>query len=142
MALLGFKKRFAADVRSGKKRQTIRAKRKHPIKVGERLYLYTGLRQPGAEKLREADALSVDEIKITHTPEGDAVITKVFVAGEKLLPNEVCALAIADGFVDVADFITFFKKEHGAEFVGDLIKWDPDAFLKKSTATTSVVCRR
>ncbi len=45
MALLGFKKRFADKVRTGRKRQTIRAFRKYPIVPGETLYLYTALRK-------------------------------------------------------------------------------------------------
>ena len=42
MALINFQKRFANDVESGKKRQTIRKQRKHPFKLNETLYLYTG----------------------------------------------------------------------------------------------------
>lgn len=45
MALLNFKKRFAPLVESGTKTHTIRAWRKHPIREGEMLHLYTGLRQ-------------------------------------------------------------------------------------------------
>jgi hypothetical protein len=45
MPTLNFKKQFSELVSSGKKRQTIRSIRKIPIKVGDKLYLYSGLRQ-------------------------------------------------------------------------------------------------
>jgi len=51
MGLLNFKMQFRPKIESGEKRHTIRATRSRPWKVGEKLHLYTGLRQKGA-KLR------------------------------------------------------------------------------------------
>jgi len=44
MPALNFKKQFSPSVRDGSKLQTIRMKRKHPIKVADKLFLYTGMR--------------------------------------------------------------------------------------------------
>lgn len=55
MALLGFKSIFADAVERGEKRQTIRAERKRPIKVREKLYLYTGLGTKKCRKLWKGD---------------------------------------------------------------------------------------
>jgi hypothetical protein len=126
MALLGFKKCFALNVQLGKKRQSIRAKRKHPIKVGERLYLYTGLRTKAARKLGEGVAIFVEEIKIEQCNAGGEHLTSVEVAGQRLLPTEITELAIADGFPDAVAFLKFFAEEHTGDFVGDLIKWKPE----------------
>jgi hypothetical protein len=53
MGLYNFQARFAPAILSGSKRQTIRARRVREDKPGDTLYLYTGLRQPGAKKLGE-----------------------------------------------------------------------------------------
>ena len=45
MALYNFKRQFVPMVLSGEKTHTIRATRARATKVGETLYLYTGLRQ-------------------------------------------------------------------------------------------------
>lgn len=51
MPLLNFQSRFVEPIRSGVKAHTIRAKRKIPVKVGDLLYLYCGLRHPGAYRI-------------------------------------------------------------------------------------------
>lgn len=52
MPLLNFELRFAGLIESGEKRQTIRAQRKYPIKAGDKLYLYTGVRTKNCRKLK------------------------------------------------------------------------------------------
>ena len=42
MPALNFQRQFADAVRCGYKRQTIRAKRKHTIRIGDTLYLQMG----------------------------------------------------------------------------------------------------
>ncbi len=44
MPSLNFEKQFVPLIESGQKRQTIRVERKNPIKVGDKLYLFSGLR--------------------------------------------------------------------------------------------------
>jgi hypothetical protein len=120
MPLLGFKSQFAPLVESGTKRQTIRAKRrdgKDP-RVGETLYLYTGLRTKQCRKLGEEICKSVEEIIIDYNG--------INVSGKWLSISERDALAQADGFPSFQDMKKFFQKKPGLEdeFSGRLlIKW-------------------
>jgi hypothetical protein len=123
MAILNFKKRFAPKVKSGKKRQTIRAFRKYPIKVDERLYLYTGLRTKSTQKLREVTCISVEHIEIRfYARRLPVVIISNCAIWE---PNGLNEFAKADGFQDWLDFQNFWFQEHGPlkVFKGTLIKW-------------------
>lgn len=121
MALINFQKQFADDVRSGKKRQTIRAPRKYPIKAGETLYLYTGLRTKNTEKLVEVECKSVDEIYISRaglaTIKNDGeVVSLPYVEFQE-------DFAKADGFDSWKDMRKWFSDTHGLPFTGILIKW-------------------
>jgi hypothetical protein len=51
MPSLNFQTQFVRLIESGKKRQTIRPLRKNPIKVGDKLYLFTGLRTKDCKTL-------------------------------------------------------------------------------------------
>ena len=116
MPMLNFQKQFAADVESGKKTQTIRSRRKHPIKKGDTLYLYTGARTKACRKLREVRCKDVLDIFI---------FKDFFAAGQSLyhrngVLNEFAQL---DGFKDWTEMCDWFDKTHGLPFNGDLIKW-------------------
>ncbi|MEE9356892.1 ASCH domain-containing protein [Candidatus Vondammii sp. HM_W22] len=115
MPALNFKKQFAPGVRDHSKRQTIRVMRKHPIRTGDTLYLYTGMRTSGCEKLGEAAAKTVTTIYI------DSDVVNVDC--ETLHPYQVAELARADGFAGIAEFKAFFRDTHGLPFTGQLIKW-------------------
>ena len=113
MPMLNFQKQFAADVESGKKTQTIRKRRKNPIKPGDILYLYTGARTKACRKLGEAKCKSVENISIYTF---------------SYLKNGVgChasdGFAKKDGFDTWGDLLKFFIETHGLPFKGDLIKW-------------------
>ena len=118
MPLLGFKKQFADLVERGRKRQTIRAKRRdgknpHP---GEKLFLYTGLRTKSCKKLGEAVCRSVSEISID--PYG------INISGQWLSITERDVVAMDDGFDDFTEMVKFFRKTHEIfPFYGLLIKW-------------------
>lgn len=119
MPLFNFKKQFAVDVENGKKRQTIRAKRKDGRNphVGDKLYLYTGMRTKSCRKLGEAVCLSVEQIMIY---ESGIVIEGKWITTVK----EELDFIKADGFNNVFDFFSFFNKEHdGLPFEGLLYKW-------------------
>ena len=124
MPLLGFQKQFAPLVESGEKRQTVRAYRKdgRNPKVGDRLYLYTGLRTKQCRKLGEAIAKSVKVIGIDEPMfcEDESPIEIVPLV---LLPREAHDLAIRDGFSDLDEMLSFFDKTHGLPFKGLLIRW-------------------
>lgn len=122
MALLGFKKRFADKIRNGSKRQTIRALRKYPIRNGETLYLYTGLRTKYTEKLREVICKGVHSITIVF----NSAFNKILVDGVEM--NSLDALndfAKRDGFRDWFDMREFWRENHPGKyyFKGILIKW-------------------
>jgi hypothetical protein len=119
MPSLNFKNQFARDVESLIKRQTIRAKRKHLVKPGDHLYLYTGMRTKHCRKLGEGFCLSVQDILF----EMDSFYVNIYVDNQKLSLIEAFELAQADGFSTIPEFVTFFYKNHGFPFNGDLIKW-------------------
>lgn len=117
MPLLGFQKHFAEKVASGEKRQTIRAFRKdgRDPKVGDRLYLYTGLRTKEARKLGEAVCTSVRGILIQRRQ-------FQVVSDDPECPSPA-NLAKADGFESFDAMLDWFEKVHGLPFEGVLIRW-------------------
>ena len=118
MPALNFKKEFAEQVKSGKKRQTIRALKKdgrNPRK-GQTLYLYVGMRTKGCKKLGEAICKSVEQITIEENED-------VIVGVTHLTKVKRYRLAINDGFSGPYEFYEFFKKTHELPFYGLLIKW-------------------
>lgn len=126
MPVLNFKKQFVEPIRSEVKHHTIRAKRKHPIKPGDKLYLYCGLRQRGAFRILQEPQLCTKvepiEIRINHG------VPYVLVDDGILAADEANRLAQADGFDNYAMFLHFWQKTHGdkngeVEFKGDIIHW-------------------
>jgi len=115
MPALNFKRRFAGQVAQGLKRQSIRGMRKRPFRVGDRLYLYTGMRTKGCRKLGEAIAKAVREIRIADA--------EVKLDGVPLSPRATGDLARADGFGSVGELKDFFRANHGLPFRGQLIQW-------------------
>jgi hypothetical protein len=130
MPSLSFSKQFAAAVESGQKRQTIRAERRHPIKVGDRLFLYTGMRTKACRKLGEVVCTNVKPVSITWQPfqlnhhRGHWPVVKI---GESVLDGlELDAFAKADGFAGFEDFMQWFVggRDEGRTFTGQLIEWE------------------
>ena len=118
MSALSFKKQFAQDVESGKKRQTIRAIRKdfRKIKPGEKLYLYTGMRTKGCRKLKESDCISVRHFRMITS-------TTWTINGKLATDAEQVQIAEDDGFTCVVDMVEFFRDVHGLPFEGHIINW-------------------
>ena len=73
MPLLGFTK-LKDKLLDGSKTQTIRKPRKHPIKVGDKLYIYWKLRTKECEKLGEAIATKIVRKPFYALSEEDAVL--------------------------------------------------------------------
>lgn len=117
MTAYNFKAQFADDVESGKKLQTIRAKRKDGRipKTGEALQLYTGMRTKSCRKLRDAVCEFVSQVSMN-----DAGMK---IDGIALAPGHIKELALADGFDSIEAFRNFFKDTHGFPFSGHLIRW-------------------
>jgi hypothetical protein len=122
MPLLGFQKQFVPKVLSGEKRHTIRKRRKHPIKIGDVLYLYFGLRTKHSQKLREEICTNVIPMTIR--------IDGVLVGDEWISAQKIDEFARSDGFEDGTAFFAFWRKEHGLSIDNplddfDLIQWEP-----------------
>jgi hypothetical protein len=117
MVALNFKAQFAEAVELGAKCRTIRAPRKdgRRPKAGDKLQLYTGMRQKGCRKLRDAVCSSVHAVTIDESG--------VQVEGIPLTVPQAAKFARADGFTTYADMASFFKETHGLPFSGLLIQW-------------------
>lgn len=116
MPAYNFKLQFAESVENGSKRQTIRRRRlARPTRIGDRLYLYTGLRRPGARLLRTATCLSVEPITMRGS------VWKL--DGIVMTPSEQEELARADGFEDAREMRDWFERQYGSLFKGEVIKW-------------------
>ncbi len=101
--LLGFKKRFRAPIESGAKIHTMRDVRKNPPKIGERLFMYTGLRTKYCELITNRETLRATqqiEIKV-HV---FSKIVCAWIDGRCLDVFEVAEFVQNDGFDDAEDF--------------------------------------
>lgn len=87
--LLGFTKQ-KDKLLDGSKTQTIRKPRKHPIKVGDKLYIYWKLRTKYCIKL------------------GEATVTKIVTKKLVDITNED---AVKDGFINLSEFDRLFHEE-------------------------------
>jgi hypothetical protein len=115
MPALNFQRQFMAAVLKGTKCQTIRATRQRPIKVGDMLYLFTGMRTKECLRLRATRCTEVAAIEIRGVA--------VSLDGRWLSLRESERLAAADGFEDMRGFLEFFHQTHGLLFRGQLIRW-------------------
>lgn len=130
MVALNFKAQFADDVEDGRKRRSIRAPRKdgRDPKAGDKLQLYTGMRQKGCRKLGEAKVVRVRPVEIDGTG--------ITLDGTRLYGGYTPAyegspdpgrydgdFAMADGFHGFGDLRDFFEEQHGLPFKGLLIEW-------------------
>lgn len=121
MVAYNFKAQYADDVESGKKRQTIRLKRR--ADVGDPLQLYTGMRTKKCRKLRDAVCTAVHEITVERVGYYEHFVA-VRLDGE-LLPTELAReIAIADGFENLPACADFLAEQYGLPFHGYLTMWD------------------
>lgn len=127
MALLNFHSQFADAVHDGRKRMTIRAKRKRPIRIDEPLHLYTGCRTKRARRLLDAiPCLAALDIVICLKPLRNGQYKSLEVRLQhkgKLRREEIEQLARDDGHPSVECFQNWFLKDGITEFKGQLIKW-------------------
>ena len=137
MPSLNFQKQFVELIESGKKRQTVRPVRKNPIKVGDKLYLFTGLRTKKCRRLVTPLSVMVSDGSLYYREyyyENYVICKSVekikieewvtCLNGEWLFKNGAeYKLALADGFKDTNEFHKFFKTNYKLPFEGVLIKW-------------------
>ncbi|HZK94301.1 MAG TPA: hypothetical protein VFC67_08850 [Prolixibacteraceae bacterium] len=125
MPSLNFNKEFAPGIlamldknyakRTGVKPKctTIRAKRKRPIRKGDQLYLYSGLKTKYCQKLGEVACRKTEAISIR---ESAATFYEVIVNDVQLSNDEIQKLAQADGFASGLEMVNWFKKAYGLPF--------------------------
>jgi hypothetical protein len=120
MPSLNFQSRFADLVASGQKRQTIRVTRKYPIKPGDTLHFFTGMRRPGCRRLRDsAECIGVSEVVIGEGKHQDDIRLDGAIIGTE----SRAALARSDGFCCTTEMIAWFREAHGLPFEGVVIRW-------------------
>ncbi|MBD2429218.1 ASCH domain-containing protein [Phormidium sp. FACHB-1136] len=134
MVAYNFKPQFAPLIASGQKCQTIRAlgKRRH-ARAGDTLQLYTGQRTRSCRKL--LDTVCTDAISIVMHPHkmGEVVTGLSIYLGHAecaLDAASVDALAKADGFESISEFVDFFRER--LPFEGVLIQWRPPSKVRES----------
>ena len=112
-----FQARFAPMVRDGRKRSTIRRKRKDGKvpKVGEMLHLFTGMRTRRCKLIGAWECEEVMEIYLSK--EG------AFLDGVSLSEKELESIAWLDGFDFQEEMLRWFELTHGLPFSGHLIQW-------------------
>ena len=122
MPSYNFKPQFADAIRSGAKRQTIRARGKRkPPKAGDIAHCFTGLRTQHVSALGWFPIESAEPINISAA--GRTVSMPRDGRWQELDGDELQQLANEDGFASADAFFAFFKSEYGPTFSGYLIKW-------------------
>ena len=123
MPAINFQERFVSAIESGQKTSTIRQKRKRPIKVGDTLYLYTGLRTPNAQLIGTATCSEVNNCTVDIRRASIHIYRKY---GSVLLwqLSHLEKLAEKEGFNDPRDMFIFFKQTYKKDvFTGVQIQW-------------------
>lgn len=120
--VLTFASRFAGLIANGSKTTTIRSRRS-PIKVGEPLELIEEDGPQGMRRITEEPLVCTLCQPICFYREG--AWTVVELAGQRQVLVEIRALALADGFGSVVEFLRYFERNYAFPFEGYLIKWAP-----------------
>ncbi|TGP22354.1 MULTISPECIES: hypothetical protein [unclassified Mesorhizobium] len=120
MVAYSFKPRFVEPIRTGTKRQTIRADRKRHARAGEQLQLYTGMRTKHCQLIGRSECLSVWPVTLILRE-----VHSVVLDGFRGIYGDLDGFARADGFKDWAELAGFWSANHpGVEiFDGVLIRW-------------------
>ncbi|HEY4112905.1 MAG TPA: hypothetical protein VGM17_02485 [Rhizomicrobium sp.] len=122
MVAYSFKRQFIEPIRSGSKRQTIRAERKRHARIGETLQLYTGMRTKQCMLIGTAVCSGVDPIEIDFVGDEIAIGARPPFCGAAALDR----FARADGFADWKVMTGFWTEVHQApaRWCGVLIRWE------------------
>jgi len=123
MPAVNFAKQFAEPVENGTKRQTIRRRRKRPIRTGDRLALYTGMRTKNCRKLREAKCKHTFGVCIrdggVDTFRADGRWNEAWWIGSPKADD----FARKDGFRNARELVEWFRDRYGLPFLGVVIEW-------------------
>jgi hypothetical protein len=127
---------FVDKILSGEKQQTIRPIRKRPIKPGDKIYLYTGMRHKNCRKLGEAFCDRIQLVSLTifskqtchstgqisickENSESGITITRWTRAYTR---EQIDRIVKDDGFKNDQEFIDFFDNSY------NLINYKPKLF--------------
>lgn len=123
MSAYNFQKQFAGEIEAGRKRSTIRARRKNGYvpTPGERIKLYTGMRTKGCRLLRSVKVLRVTPVTITES--NNPFVPKIIIDGAPLPHDRAYGIVRKDGFESFQAFKEFFEDQYGLPFNGYLIEW-------------------
>jgi hypothetical protein len=125
--VIGFQDWKAPRVESGELRQTIRKPRKRPIKVGDTLRLYQGLRTTNCRFLGEAKCIAMFPISLSTLPcpfvGCDGQDYALHILNGLPYVADIEDLAKRDGFTDSHAMCEWFDKKHGLPFAGIVIRW-------------------
>lgn len=125
MPAINFQARFADQVKTRQKRQTIRANGKRkPPRVGDPLMLYTGMRQSGCRKLLDVVCSRVTPISISARSKTISMASTLLSRWQILTDEEAEQLAINDGFSSADDLFRWVSATHGETLSGNLIEWE------------------
>jgi len=135
MPSLNFKKEFAPGIlamldknyakRTGVKPKstTIRATRKRPIRKGDKLFLFSGLRTKYCQRLGMVICLKTEKIEIREIIHLLSFSSEIMfkLDGDAISMQQLQKVAMADGFASGLELIDWFKKNHGLPFEGQRI---------------------
>lgn len=128
MPIINCQPRFAKLIVEELKIQTIRKERKIPIKVGDKLFLYTGLRTKNAKKFAEAECVEIINVIIRDK---DVLFLTRYKHWREFLPVMLNEFAKSDGFKDFDEMKTWFSKTHKLPFSGTIIKFKLTKIINK-----------
>ena len=114
MPALNFLARLAPLVESGAKTHTVRRRSKRPIKEGDRLYLFTGMRTKNCRRLMDTECVQIQDIHI------DFCGWSMTLDGEFV---DYDAFARADGLKDFHELVCWIGENYGLPFDGVVIHW-------------------
>lgn len=109
MVAFNFKKEFSPQIKSRKKRHTIRQKQR--CKIGDEMQLYTGQRTKSCKLIKRSKCVDVYKIKMTKVG--------CFYKGDITLPE----FAKRGGFKTPVEMREFFKNQYGLPFTGWVHVW-------------------
>ena len=128
MPALPFQPKLKPAILSGTKPGTVRQVRvKNPIKIGDTLYHFTGMRTKKCKKFHTNTCVWVFNIQI------DCIQKKIAIEGINLVPIIRHWFAVTDIAGTEAEFFAFFEKQHptrplvwivwDAAVAGDMVRW-------------------
>lgn len=125
MVAYSFQPQFVDPIRSGRKQQTVRAiGKRRPIRPGEALQIYTGMRTRSCRLVARAVCSNVQPIRIEFSTMYPGDVVKIG-NGPRIWAGDLDPFAQSDGFDDWQAMRGFWSKHHPhlLLFVGVIIYW-------------------